>query len=1236
MKLILRSYLIILILINCISVNAYTLGNNITVRDGLAHYSVQSIVQDKYGFIWFGTLNGLTRYDGYNLKTYQVSSSNLNTIHNNRIQLIYVDKNRDMWISSQDGSICKYDYQNDNFIRYKNKELSKDIKDSTNRFINKSRQYAYGSGKKFRIIGNKYLFIKDATTGSEINLHDMLPANYDKLDFNCVYIDKSNVLWIGTNYYGVLKIDLMANQFKQVEILGNRVGSKSAIRCILKANTKLWLGTSEDGIVINNLRSEGKRIYSTTQSSGIASNKIRSFHQDNSGSIWVGYNTGADWIDSHTGKLTQVSLRGKITRYEKDAWCKMKTLPNRNFVCIAGDKKNTVWLGTDKGIFKYNKTTNTFRYIDLSDYTNNSIISLILADSKNNLWVGTEGGGIIYLKNDTDKNSPKVYRHIYFEDGNPTSLPDNRVYTMQEDNRGYIWVGTENGVCRINTRNKSMMTFNQTNGLSDPGIACLLLDKHNQLWISHKKGISKIDINSLSIKNYNVQAIDRNSQFSTRSGYYDKVEDCLYFGYSEGYIHFSPREIHDNLVRPIARLVELKIDNQVVGVNQQINGRRILQKALYTASKIRLTYKERSISIEFTGIHFANPELNHFEHMLEGFEKNWIATNADNRVATYSNLKPGNYIFKVRAANANNLWSKEAEQLHIEVLTPWWVTLPAFLVYVILAAGLIYLFISMLLSKQKAQHLLNFEKLKAEQMEEVNRIRTNFFTNISHELRTPLTLILDPINRMITSNDNSQDKFRKEVIKRNAGRLLNLVNELLDVRKAEEGRLTLNMQPTDLCSLIENTRNAFLYNAVNRSISIVFVSTVNRLPINIDPERMETVLYNLLSNAVKNSTDGTDITLNLNVKASHNHSLIEISIQNQGETIDSEELDKVFDPFYQVSSGIRTAISGTGLGLTISRQIVELHGGKITASSANGFTTFSIIIPAVSADKETITQENTFTGNSMKPFEKQDSRTIAAEKGAQSNEELPLLLVIEDNPDIRDYIKSELDTRFKIMEAANGKTGIEIAKTNIPDLIITDVMMPGISGFEVCSEIKNDIRTCHLPVIILTARQSEKSYIEGYETGADSYITKPFSIKLLESRINNLLSNRQKLAYLQKVDDKFKQLQNSKASIESDFLTELKTKILNSDEMYNVEVLASSMNMSRSQLYRKIKDLTNQSASNFIAEVRMDFACQLLSEEKYNIYEIAMKLGYSEQANFSRSFYRRFGKYPTQYLVRKK
>lgn len=1208
------------LLLHIASVVAGIPGNNITVRDGLAHNTVQSIVQDKYGFIWIGTLNGISRYDGYNIKNYQASPANPHSIRNNRIQIFYIDRNKDLWVSTFDSTICKYDYAKDNFTRYKSNEVPLEIRNATNRLINTSRLHTSGAGKEFYIQDNKCLYEKNLSTGVVRDARNLFPFSISKQDLNCVFVDRSNVLWIGTIYNGAFKIDLMANPFLPVEDIVTRQGEKAGVRCLLKDKDQLFAGTFEDGLSLRNVPSGAIRNFAPPLT---ASTKVRSLFKDHLGDIWIGYNNGVDRMDARTGKITPVSLRGEVTRYDRDAWLKMTNLPNRNYFCIAEDASYTVWLGTYNGVFRYDRVSNSFRYIDLSRYANCSIITCILAGSDHKLWLGSEAGGVFCLEKNQSTESWLVTQKYCFQDGNPSSLPDDRVYAIQQDKTGALWVGTENGLCRIDPKLKKVLVFDQKNGLADPGVASLLLDKHNQLWISHKKGISKIDIHTFSIKNYTIPAVDKNGQFLICSGFYDVTEDHIYFGYSQGYVHFSPGSIQDNPLRPVPRLVELKVNNQSVGVDQLINDHLIMPHPLYESPGITLTHRERSFSIEFTATHYANPELNRFEYILEGVDKKWITTNADNRTATYSGLSPGNYVFRVRMANANNLMSREEARLEITILAPWWVRWWATVLYIALAGGLLYLFLSMLLSKQRIQYQLRLEKIRAEQMEELTRMRTNFFTNISHELRTPLTLIIDPLNRLLTHQSDAKNKVRMEVVKRNADRLLKLVNELLDVRKAEEGSLKLNRQPVDLCALIDVVCSAFLIAAEERGIAIRMESQLEQLPVLADREGLETVLYNLLVNALKNADAGSSILISLSLTGDSDLGQIELRIRNQGKTIDPNALERIFDPFFQSDTGAKTAMPGTGLGLTITRQLVELHGGKIKAESHEGITTFAIRLPYIPADPVFTLHEN----DENTQYETEEI-IVENNQSVELAEGKPLLLLIEDHADIRQYIKSELNDSYNIVEAIDGESGVEMTRNLIPDLVITDVMMPGKDGFEVCSEIRNDTRICHIPVIMLTARQSEESQIEGYERGADSYLTKPFSIQMLEARINNLLSRQKRMGTINPGEPE----ELVPDSNQNEFIGELKKLILHA-ENYNVEMLADKLSMSRSQLYRKIKSLTNQSATDFISGVRMNYACELLEQGELNISEIALKLGYSEQANFSRSFYRRFGKYPSQYVA---
>ena len=1212
----------------------------ITIHEGLAHNSVQSIVQDKYGFIWFGTINGLSRYDGYSIKNYKASNIDSCSISNNRIQLIYKDQDENLWVSSFDSLIYRYNYATDNFTRLAPSQVSKMVRDSTNRFINSARWHAANKAQQF-FVRNGLLYV--------VNRASQTPEPYPLVSkkgleinrINTVFVDKTDVLWVGTTLYGVVKVNLNEKPFMPHQNyikLGND-SVATGIRAIYVDGDSTWLGSIRKGLTLLTDSERKKRVYAypNTYAHSASNNHIRSICKDYTGDIWVGCNGGIDKIDGVTGQVQSMNNRNKRVLYSKD-WKVLKQLPNSLFYALHEDAKRNLWIGCFDGVFLYRRDKKMFEFIDLSAYLDASIVTCIISDKSNNIWIGSEKGGVICLNYRAWAKHQLQIEQYNFVPNQGNSLPDRRVYALQEDITGKIWAGTANGLCEIDPHKKTVTAFDASTGLAESFIACLVFDANNNLWISHKMGISKLDMATRRFKNYKIEVISQGGEFIEGAGFYDKKTNTIYFGYSNGYVKFVPDMIQDNPVRPIAQLVDFKILNRTVHVNEKIDNRVVLTKPLCQTKNINLTHKAKSFAITFTTSHYANPKLNRFAYKLSGFDADWINTDASNRMAVYSNLEAGDYTFYLKAANGDNIWSEQTISLHIKVQPAWWNTWWAYLLYFVVIAVLAMLFVRTLLSRQRFRYLFSLEKIKADNVAELNQVKSDFFTKVSHELRTPLTLIVDPVERLLLHENNNEKRAYYQLIQNNSKRLLKLVNHLLDFRKLEENRMPLHLKPADVLFLVKEAVRIFEVNAQKQQVKVVVESEMADCWVFVDADKFESILINLISNAVKYAFEGSEVTLLLsgNKTVDKSSVLLELKVINQGKSIIEDDVTNIFEPFYQSDMQHAETPVGTGLGLAITKQLVELHGGAIELIQEDNHICFAV---TMALKKAKMLAPEWLSARSGQVYANMDTVSLpnptpAEIRNHHGNQNLPLVLLVDDNSEIRAYINTELSESYHFVQAANGTEALKLVHEIGPDIIISDIMMPLMDGFEFCKAIKSDLRTCHIPVILLTARHSDTSRTEGYDLGADAYIIKPFSIELLKARVNNLLKARHTLKEVFESEKALGKTENKVKEVESTFLSDLKAMIVEPNGIYNVEELAQNLHTNRTQLYRKIKALTGKTAVEFISEIRLNHAAEMLRNSTLNISEVAYALGYSEPANFSRSFNRFFGITPKEYQAK--
>jgi signal transduction histidine kinase/ligand-binding sensor domain-containing protein/DNA-binding response OmpR family regulator len=1186
----------------------------LTVKDGLPQSTVRTIVKDKYGFMWFGTWNGLCRYDGNKFKVYQTIPGDSTSIGNNRIHYIYKDGKGILWIATFNSFICRYNYKTDNFTRFKTNQVSQVIQDSTNRLRSLTVFKKYVNFLKLHIgpfepSQTKEHIVFQTNANSEGGLNDN--------NVNCVYLDDSKILWLGTATGGVNKADLNAKKFHSFSVaLKDRSAVNAPIRTILADKNGIWLGTQDDGLLFINRKTKVET-YFTNELSG---KNIRSIFKDSSGDIWIGNRSGLDKYDVRSKKIVN------YFREKTGSSAQM----NRFFAIAEDPVDHSLWFGNYNGILKYDRQTNKFEKQSLQKYFSRSAAGCLFFDSKKNLWIGTEYSGLIQLKRDpqTQKWTDTI---AYKGDGINPKLPDERVYSVAEDINGDIWAGTANGLCRINPKTQKIKLYTTADGLSDQYITKVLSDRKGNVWIGHKKGLSKLNTRTNQIRNYSVRGSHQDYEFMDGSGCIEPSTGELFFGGIDGFISFSPEEIIDNLNPPKVALTDFEVLNKTVKIGEEINGEVVLSEALNLTKTITLGYEDKSFSIEFAALDFSGPSKSRYAYQLEGLDKNWIYTDASRRIATYANLSSGTYTFKVKAANSDGVWSQKPRTLKIIVLPPWWRTWWAYSLYLIVLGAIGFFLYRIFKTKQEYNHRILIESLKAEKAQELDALKSRFFTNVSHEFRTPLTLIIDPLESLLSgklSNDKAKEYYG--VMHRNAVRLLVLINQFLDFRKLESGKLTLKVFKGDIVAFLRNVMAAFEFQAEQKNIDYQLETNLTELEFGFDADGVEKILYNLISNAFKFTPEGGRIVLNLSVSV-ENQGYIILSVTDNGMGIPAEKLDKVFESFYQVEDNNRNDIVGSGVGLSLTKELVMLHKGTITVSSVPyKETCFTVALANL-----TETNSNLKSTQSIVNFQSNNNVEVVALETEEnkSQSDTPIVLIVEDNDEIRNYIRMNLDGDYKVIEAENGLQGLEIALDIIPDLIISDIMMPELNGLDLCRKLKTNEKTSHIPVILLTAQQSEQYQMEGYETGADAYISKPFSSAMLLVRIKNLIESRRKLRELFNKTTGFNPLVLGTNAADKAFLSKATALIEAnlSNENFDVEWLASEMFLGRTQLYRKIKALTNQSAQEFITTIRLNKAAEMLLQGKLAVGEIAFMVGYTDPTSFGRVFQKQFGLTPKKY-----
>ena len=796
---------------------------------------------------------------------------------------------------------------------------------------------------------------------------------------------------------------------------------------------------------------------------------------------------------------------------------------------------------------------------------------------------------------------------------------------MMEDSRKRILVATREGIIIFKdvSQPNVFVSFGAKEGLENTQVRAIQEDHDGYIWISTNGGISRLDEKNKRFYNYNYHDGIPMGDFMDGSTCITP-DGTLFFGSQNGACYFNPRELSS------PREVSPVTITQFFIYNKQTESRDTRLPVPISNRIVELPYNQNTFNISFNVLDYTQSSQVEFSYMLEGLENAWYSTQGDNQV-TFRNIPHGNYVFKVKTRFRNQEWNENAAQLTVVIAPPLWLTWYAKLGYVILFIFALYALLRFYKRKLDLESSLEVERKQSLNKQELNEERLRFYTNITHELRTPLTLILGPLEDLLSDATLSPKHANKiSIIHDSATRLLNLINRILEFRKTETQNRKLSVAKGDLGQLVQEVGLRYKELNPNNKVNYHIHIETEDTEIFYDADMITIILDNLMSNAAKYTSEG-DITLSLRSVEENQIKYTEISVSDTGHGIDAEALPHIFDRYYQAKSKYQA--SGSGIGLALVKGLSELHEGILKVESAvDTGTTFTL----------RLLTENTYP-NAIHTQHDMEKKPMDAEETTITDtptENHPIVLVVEDNTDIREYIRSSFTELYEVITAKDGKEGWELAQARIPNIIVSDIMMPVMDGIELCKRIKEDMRTSHIPVILLTAKDSLQDKEEGYASGADSYLTKPFSAKLLHSRINNLLETRKKIASLLALADTQPKQESAVSSLnklDNEFLQKITQIIEENLEMEKMDIafIADKMCMSHSTLYRKIKGLTDMSANEFIRKVKMRKGVELLMSGQYTISEIAYMIGFSSVAYFRQCFKDEYGMSPSDYVKQK-
>lgn len=1188
------------------------------------NYNFQSnLYEDSHFNIWIGTEgNGLIYYNPDTRKIYAFKYPEIN---DNNISSIIEDRSGNLFVGTQTQGVSLYNRKTKKFVPIPyigNVALSVYCMSLVG-----GRLLIGTDGQGLKTYNPKSRKIEDYKINSA-------PLDFSNGKIHSILEDRDQNLWLGVFQKGIALIPKQENTFEyygEKSVYYNPIGQGCVMSIYQDSSHHLWVGSDNEGVF--ELDTSGRRIrhHQPGNAPSAMANTIMCMYEDSERNLWLGsYTRGLAKLDRKTGQCSYPLQ-----------------LDNEKIFSITEDRHKNLYIATlGSGFYSYNLLSGELKHYESSkdetgDLSRNELVNdwvnYIFCDSDGMIWLGHYKGVSCF--------NPITESFINYKPVN-TLITGGVGYVLQEDHRGNIWAGTTNGLYCFDKKTKQVKKFTVKDGLPNNVICGLCEDEKHNLWISTYKGISRYNVSSNRFLNYYAGDGLQGNEF-THGAFYKDHSGKIYFGGPNGITCFYPDSIAGIYKGTEVEITDFYIFNKPVHKNSYSGGQPVIYTSVSEANLFQLSYEDNTFSIAFSTFQYNNPEQISYQYKIDELSTQWLSTEPGVNRVTYNNLPPGKYHFHVRTLN-HGVYSK-IRSIKVLITPPWSQMWWAYCIYVGLLLLLIVGVVNYILSRMRHRR----EIMKREHIEQLNEAKLQFFINISHEIRTPMTLIINPLEKLLVETKGQQIQKTYLMIYRNAQRILRLINQLMDIRKLDKGQMHMKFRETDMIGFIDDVVLTFDYMAKKKQIHLAFKHAMPQLKVWVDLNNFDKILMNVFSNAFKYTPAGGEVVVDLTTGTdiSRKDALREyfqITVTDSGIGIDKDKIERIFERFYQINNDVTQSNLGTGIGLHLSKSLVELHHGTISAENredASG-SRFIIRVPLGSAhlrkDELEDVDANVLPHKMFVESERQEF-TASLAKGVDVDEAKKTkakthfwVLIVEDEEEIQSYLKEELSDEYRIMTCRNGKEAYDLILSDTPDLVISDIMMPEMDGLTLCRKVKQNVNVNHVPVILLTAKTKPEDTIEGMETGADAYMVKPFNTELLKSTISNLIVNRRLLR------NKFSGAQQQKDKIQKiaikssdEILLNKIMKVINeniANPELSVEMLASNVGLSRVHVHRKLKELTNLSARDFIKNIRLQQAATLLREKKLTVSEVAYATGYTNLSHFSSSFKEVYGVSPKEYM----